>query len=166
MRILALDPSGNFGREGMGTTGWCVIENGKIKFLDEIKASDYATIYDYWSSHRYLIETMKNYEDQVVIEGFRLYETKAKSQVQSEMPTSKLLGFLEMVCFDNQISLTTQFASEVKKRWHEDILVKKGILELKNGRYLWNGKATNAHQRDALKHALHFSRYKIGEGVK
>jgi hypothetical protein len=158
MRLLSLDISGNF-KEGKGTSGICIMDDGKIRSLSELKASDYDSAERYWNAHRKLLEQMK--PDYLVFEGFRLYETKAKTQIHSEFETPQLIGCLKMFCFDLNIPYLVQFAGEVKKRWHEDILVKKGILELKNGRYLWNGKATNGHMRDALKHVLHFSRYKI-----
>jgi hypothetical protein len=158
-KILSLDPSGNWGREGMGTTGACIMVNGEIQSLREISARDYESPERYWKAHRDFIDCV--FPDYVVMEGFKLYGHKALDQTNSELPTSQLIGIIKMVCYDLKIPLTIQFASEVKTRWSEDVLVAKGILELKNGLYLWNGQRTNAHKRDALRHALHFSRYKL-----
>jgi hypothetical protein len=148
----------------MGTTGACIMEDGVITKLTEVQARAYNSEVVYWAKHRNMIEYY--YPDYVVVEGFKLYGHKALDQTNSELPTSQLIGIIKMVCYDLKIPLTIQFASEVKTRWSEDVLVAKGILELKNGLYLWNGQRTNAHKRDALRHALHFSRYKLKEVLK
>jgi hypothetical protein len=162
-KIMSIDVSGNF-KEGRGTSGICNMIDGEVRSLIDIGAKDYNSAEEYWKAHRDFIEYM--FPDYVVMEGFRLYGTKANEQINSEFETPQLIGIIKMVCYDLKIPLTIQFASEVKTRWSEDVLVAKGILELKNGLYLWNGQRTNAHKRDALRHALHFSRYKLKEVLK
>jgi hypothetical protein len=71
----------------------------------------------------------------------------------------QLLGFLKMVAYRLGIPYTIQYASDVKTRWQEPILVHLGHLEAKNGFHYFNGKRTVTHTRDALKHALHFHSY-------
>ena len=159
MRILALDVSGNF-EEGKGTTGIALIEDGKIIELNEIKAKDYESAEEYWNFHLNYIHQVPH--DYLVIEGYRLYNhagNKASTQAQSILETPQLIGVIRHYCYIHMKSLAIQYASEVKTRWAEKILVAKGYLEQKGNRYYWNGKPTNQHQRDALKHALHFERY-------
>lgn len=159
MRILAIDPSGNF-KEGRGTSGIALIEDGKILNLNEIRAKDFKCAEEYWNFHLNLIHDIKH--DYLVIEGYRLYNhagNKASNQTNSILETPQLIGVLRHYCYIHMKPLTIQYASDVKNRWSEKILVAKGYLEQKGNRYYWNGKPTNQHQRDALKHALHFERY-------
>jgi hypothetical protein len=58
------------------------------------------------------------------------------------------------------IPFSVQYAPEVKTRWAEAILVHLNILQQKGSQYYWNGEKTVTHKRDALKHALHWTRYK------
>lgn len=164
MKLIALDPSGNF-KEGKGTTGICIMEDGVPKELLAISAKNFEFADMYWAMHGEYIRMVK--PDVVVMEGYKLYNHKgkdAKMQANSELETPQLIGYLKMVCYEESIPLTIQFASDVKTRWSEDVLVKLGILEeKKTGRgtsYYWNGKLTVTHHRDALKHALHWDRYK------
>jgi hypothetical protein len=161
-KIMSIDVSGNF-KEGRGTSGLVMLESDGTLALGEISAREFDSAEEYWAKHRQIITLYQ--PDYVVMEGFRLYGAKANEQINSEFETPQLIGIIKMVCYDLKIPLTIQFASEVKTRWSEDVLVAKGILELKNGLYLWNGQRTNQHKRDSLKHALHFERYKL-KGLK
>lgn len=163
MSILAIDVSGNF-KEGKGTSGICVMADGEPVNLLEIKARDFEVAEAYWGTH---LTTINDYGGEgleaVVMEGYRLYNHKGQSaskQANSELETPQLIGVIKQHCFMYDIPLHIQYAHEVKSRWKESVLVAKGILEQRVGnRYYFNGKQTNDHQRDALKHALHFNRY-------
>jgi hypothetical protein len=160
MKHVAFDPSGNF-KEGKGTTGVCISIDGKQTELREIKASDYESDDAYWDAHVQLLQ--QEFPDHVTIEGYKLYNHKgkeAKMQANSELETPQLIGILKHWCYSLDIPYNVQFASEVKTRWSEDVLVRLGILEQKGNRYYWNGELTNAHKRDSLKHSNHFWRYK------
>jgi hypothetical protein len=160
MKHIAIDPSGNF-KEGQGTTGICISIDGEAKELKEIKASDYRTVDQYWMAHVTLLQ--REFPDHVTIEGYKLYNHKGKSasmQANSELETPQLIGILKHWCYSLDIPYNVQFASEVKTRWSEDVLVRLGILEQKGNRYYWNGELTNTHKRDSLKHSNHFWRYK------
>ena len=164
MRILTIDPSGNHGKEGMGTTGYAVIKNGVLEQLGELKASTYDTEVQYWNAHNGLIRLVC--PDIIVMEGYRLYHhkgMKADSQANSELQTPQLIGVIKVCAWNMDIPLHIQFAAEVKTRWDEKVLVRKGILEQKNNRYYWNGRQTNNHMRDAIKHGMHYWRYKRNE---
>lgn len=80
-------------------------------------------------------------------------------QANSELETPQLIGILKLTCYQWKIPYNVQFASEVKTRWGEEVLVRLGILEQKGNRYYWNGQATNNHLRDSLKHCKHWWRY-------
>jgi hypothetical protein len=160
LKLLAFDISGNF-KEGKGTTGICIMLNGEVWKLDTIKAKDYETVEKYWAAHEDYI--MREFPDHMVMEGYKLYNHKgmsAKTQANSDLETPQMLGFLKMVCYRLDIPYTIQYATEVKARWQESILVHLNILQQKGSKYYWNGQPTVTHTRDSLKHALHFSRYK------
>jgi hypothetical protein len=157
MKLLGIDPSGNH-IEGSGTTGLCRMVNGVIMNLNEIKASGFDSPEAYWMEHVDFISMGKF--DAVVMEGFKLYKDKASTQIQSQFETPQLIGVIRMYCYEHKIPLKIQYASEVKTRWSEKVLVASNILEKRGQHYYWNGELTNNHKRDALKHALHFWRYK------
>ena len=160
-KILAFDPSGNSnhdaGNEGWGTTGVALERNGTI-VLDEIKSNTFSSTLEYWLAVSDYIEVYQ--PDYVVIEGYKLYNHKgmsAQTQSNSTLMTSQLIGILRMQCYDLNIPCTIQYASDVKTRWSDKVLTHMGLLD--GNRF--NGKATNAHKRDALRHLMHFKRYKL-----
>jgi hypothetical protein len=160
MKLLTLDISGNF-KEGKGTTGICLMVNGYVTELNTIHAGDYSSAEEYWAAHEDYI--LQEWPDHVVMEGYKLYNHKgmsAKTQANSDLETPQLLGVLKMTCYRLKIPYTIQYAADVKTRWSEDVLVRLGILEKKGTKYYWNGESTVTHKRDALKHALHWTRYK------
>ena len=101
----------------------------------------------------------------VVIEEFLLYASKAKQQINSKMETSKLIGYLQMYCFSHNIPYTMQLAGEVVRRWADNILVHKNVIKQANGKlrnmYYALGRLTNDHERDAMRHAMHYITFKL-----
>ena len=168
MKIIALDPSGNYGKtEGWGTTGIAFYIDGNVE-LEEIKASDFECKQAYWDR---VLDTILYFDaDYVVYEGYRLYNHKGKNasmQSQSEMPTCKLIGIIEYMLWKDLYEddeLFKQFAADVKTRWSDDILVNLGILERSGSKLLFKGEPTNTHKRDALRHLCHFKKYKLPKG--
>lgn len=162
MLVLAIDPSGSY-FEGKGTTGWAVF-NSETKTLVEygsVRAADYETVSLYYQAVGSLIKpNMK-----VVIEEYLLYANKAKQQINSKMETSKLIGYLQMRCYELNVSYTMQLAGEVVKRWADHILVHKGIVKQVNGKlrnlYYAGGRICNDHERDAMRHAIHYITFKL-----
>lgn len=162
MLVLAIDPSGSY-YEGKGTTGWALFDSKTRLLLDygNIKAADYSTVNDYYQAVSILIKPGMH----VVIEEYLLYANKAKQQINSKMETSKLIGYLQMYCFSKGVKYTMQLAGEVVKRWADHILVHKGIIKQANGKlrnmYYALGRITNDHERDAMRHAMHYITFKI-----
>lgn len=159
MKILSFDPSGNFS-EGKGTTGICTLKGDDILELNQIEAKKHETAEAYWHSHvSYILMAQP---EAIVMEGYRLYNHRgmsASTQANSILETPMLIGVIRYTAFMYNIPLKIQYATDVKRRWSDEILFKLGYLQMKGGRYYFNGKLTNAHQRDALRHALHFKRY-------
>lgn len=155
MRIRAIDPSGSF-LEGKGTTGWIVLEDDKIRDFGQIKAKHFDSRQSYWKAHEALCEP--DDIDIVVLEDFRLYQNKMKPQINSEMETSKMIGYLQMKLWENDVPVETQLAVQAKKRFNDKILINKGyITKDSNGRYFINGLNVPKHIIDALRHALFYS---------
>lgn len=157
MELIAIDPSGNY-KEGFGTSGFAYFHEDELRRLEEIKAQNYASPESYWNAHVSLLECIR--PSVIVMEGYKLYNHKgqaASKQANSELETPQLIGLIKWWCYRKQIPLHIQWASEVKTRWSDEILVRVGVLEkgLK-----FKGKRTNAHKRDAIRHGLHYWRYK------
>lgn len=162
---MALDPSGSF-TEGKGTTGWCFfdIRNDKVIRAGAISAVDYTMMEGYWDAHIKLINKYANqYKNQILIlmEDYILYANKSDAQINSRMETCKLLGLLQHLCWARGINYRMQLASEVKTRWSDEILChKKYIIKFGNGFALENGTTLNRHCKDAIRHAVHFAKFR------
>ena len=167
MLVLAIDPSGAY-YEGKGTTGWALFDSTTRSLLDygSIRASEYPTVNTYYQAISRLIKPKMK----VIIEEYLLYANKAKQQINSKMETSKLIGYLQMYCFNQGVEYTMQLAGEVVKRWADHILVHKGIIKQATGRlkhiYYALGRLTNEHERDAMRHAMHYITFKLKKEKK
>ena len=156
MKILTLDPSGNFSKnEGDGTTGWAVFEDCQLKDFGDVKASDYGKIEQYWEAVSDLIDLSVGL---VVCESYRLFAGKAQAQSNSMMETPQLIGYLRMHCYKWEIPIVFQDPKD-KLRVTDPILVRQGVFELKSRKHYCLGKPTNLHMRDAIRHGLYFLKY-------
>lgn len=165
--ILALDPSGSF-YEGKGTTGWCVLDALRMKFITcgSIFAKHYVSAEEYWDEILKLIrEVSDNYPGQVIVvcEDYLLYATKLKDQINSRMETPKLIGVIQHYCYIKHIPYYMQTAAEVKKRWTDEILMfKKYIKPYRKGYRPTTGitDTYTYHSLDAIRHAVHYATFK------
>lgn len=162
MKILAIDPSGNF-NEGKGTTGWALLdETCNPIACGQIRAEDFPTQISYWNA---IVSLADNLEpDYIVIEDFLLYANKSQVQIHSRFETAKLIGVLEYYFKDKNITL--QRAVDVKKRWNDDILVRKGYVTKNGSRYYAAGVLVSEHIRDAIRHGVHFITFKLNKNVR
>lgn len=169
MTILAFDPSGNY-TEGKGTTGYAVgVDHGDgwQIILGDINARDYKTMMAYWSAHVGRFALCGGARE-IVMEGYRLYNhagKEAKIQANSTLETPQLIGALRMAAWERKIPVKIQYAADVKTRWSDEILVRLGYLDKRGQLLYYNGNRTNTHQRDALRHLLHYIRYNRKEKV-
>jgi hypothetical protein len=153
--IISMDVSGNYGeKEGFGTTGICIVQNNEPTELRDIKAKDFASQMEYFHAHIFYVD----YVCTIVYETYKLQAGKAMQQSWSSLDTPQLIGMIRYTSWGNDIPCIGQDPS-IKPRWSDDYLVRKGYLEEKNGRYYFKGKMTNTHQRDSLRHALHYLKY-------
>ena len=160
--IIALDPSGNFS-EGNGTTGICTLD-GNVSYVNDIHAGKFKSAEAYWDAHIGFLEASLQLDQniEVVMEGYRLYGHKTDTQINSTLETPQLIGVVKYWCYVNKVPLKIQFASEVKSRWSDSILENKGIMQIINRRrkLISSGQWLNNHKTDALRHALHYQRYR------
>ena len=165
---LGIDPSGAF-RDGKGTTGWCVLDNRTNTLLKvgTISANDYKTDIAYWQSHLDLIDSIhKRHKSLAIsIEDYILYKVAAMSQVNSQLETVQLLGIIKMHCHNTDLEVFIRPAVAVKKRWSDEILLHKGVLEKYGAKFKVQGKKQFVceHERDSIRHAMHFSTFENKE---
>jgi hypothetical protein len=149
MKFIAVDPSGNF-KEGKGTTGWAVFEDGELKEFGEVKASNYNTQLDYWGD---IIGILSKYPT-VVCESYRLQPSKSMAQSWSALETPQLIGVIRYTCknviFQDPV---------IKKRFTDEILITKGVVDKEGKLYKVQGRVTNDHMRDAIRHGLYHVNY-------
>jgi len=167
--VIAIDPSGSFS-EGKGTTGLArllLVEDEIIRIeTDYLEAKNFSSATAYWSSHlKYIAEQIEDYGSvHVVMEDYRIYGGKAKSQINSSMETVRLIGIIQMYLADMKIPCTLQMAVEAKTRWTNEILVHKGFIvpEGRPGQFALavGRKHLNKHCMDALRHGVHYITFK------
>lgn len=159
MRLLVFDPSGNMGREGEGTTGWALFEDGELKDFGAIKSEEFDVQEEYWAAHRLLVSHMMPRE--VLMESYKLFAHKANAQSWSTMDTPQLIGFLRMYCWDRKIAVHFQDPQD-KQRVTDPILVRMGVFEKKGNKHYCMGRPTVIHMRDAIRHGIFY--YRWGKG--
>jgi len=166
--ILALDPSGAF-EEGKGCTGWVLTKaNGDLMRAGKIDAVEYPCPEEYWNEHVDLIDEMydKYGKDLLIVaEDYILYPGKADAQSYSKLETSRLIGIIQITCYNSHIPLEFQRAVEIKTRWQNTVLINEGLLKLGKYRTPFIKKDNdwvkiNKHILDAYRHAMHYTRFK------
>lgn len=162
MITLAIDPSGNFS-EGKGRTGVAGItdSNWDTVFTKSINASDYKTRFEYWNAVKKVINdyAIERVPVQVVIES---YVMRANGFTTGKMPeTAMLIGVLIYTCELNDIPVYIQSPSQAKVRFKDELLpTYLPKMTVKSNKMYLDGKLTNDHERDALRHLLYFKRYR------
>lgn len=163
--ILALDPSGAF-HEGKGTTGWCLFKNNKIKYTGILSAKSHCCMESYWESHINLIDAC-NKDNKgnliIVIEDYILYPTPGRNQPYSKMETSRLIGAMQLHCWNHQIPYEMQRAL-ILNRWNNEVLLHKGILAKAGKSFTLPNDdiLLSRHTLDAIRHGMHYATFKNG----
>lgn len=153
LRILVLDPSGNF-KEGKGTTGYAFIVDRDIAEVGELKATQFKGQIQYWLAHISLINAFFPL-DKVVMESYQLYAHKLNAQHFSYLETPQLIGVLTVECYRQKLPLTFQSASQVKRTYPNSKLVEMNVIQRKRG-YFWKDKKASTHMLDAIRHAVYY----------
>lgn len=156
---LALDPAGNHSeKEGNGTTGYAIFENGNLKDFGHVAAEKYDSQERYFAEVASLLDYTRLHR--IICESYKLFGHKAKQQSGSSLDTPQLIGYLRMCAWHLEISFIFQDPKD-KVRVTDPILVHMGILEQSaGGRYKALGRQTIIHERDAIRHGVFYHRYK------
>lgn len=163
MRMLVFDPSGNSSaKEGFGTTGWAVFNDGKLVEFGEIASTDYKETEMYWSKHADLITKVN--PSCILCESYKLFGHKAKQQSGSSLDTPQLIGYLRMCAWTLSIPFIFQDPKD-KVRFNDEVLEDYGYIQVSRGPsgkitgYMCQGKRTSMHMRDAIRHGLFALKY-------
>lgn len=165
---LGIDPSGSF-HEGKGTTGWCILDNRTNKLLrvGTISAKNYDSDIEYWDAHvDKIIWAHRHYKSLAVsVEDYILYKNHAMSQVNSQLETVQLLGIIKYCCHEENLDIFIRPAVAVKKRWTDEILIHKKIIEKVGARFMMpdSKQSICEHERDSIRHAVHFNTFENKE---
>lgn len=166
MMVVAIDPSGSF-NEGKGKTGIAVCDDIFLPInpiVRSIEAKDYPTRHAYWNAILNYVLAVR--PDVVVIESF---VTRANGFLIGKMPeTPMFIGVLVWELEKFGIPYVFQSPSQAKTRFKDDYLGKYlldyEVHDTSRGKlYYLNGKLTNDHIRDAIKHLLYYKKYNIRE---
>lgn len=137
MRVLAIDPG--------GTSGIVVVEGDRMLFAAAEPLSAAAII-------PYLDQLNDRYApDVVVVEDYRVYRHKLYQHANSDLHTARVIGAIEAWCGYRGKPLRYQMASEAKGFFTDRRLLQVGLYH------------HNRHVRDAIRHALHYLRFRVGE---
>lgn len=160
MRYIAVDPSGSF-NEGKGHTGISIVDDWDWNTLKtySLSAKDYTERHLYWKD---IIRKATSNDTLVIIESFVV---RSNGFLVGKMPeTSLLIGALIWELEELGIPYVFQSPSQAKTRFKDEYLGKyipNYTKETKSGKdyYYLNGRMTNDHERDSLKHLLYYMKY-------
>lgn len=164
MKVLAIDPAGNKGKEGNGITGLAAFKGGKLEVPGVIRAEDYSTLEGYWRAVGLAITQPMFTPDAIVCESYKLQAGKQMAQTWSALETPQLIGYLRMTAHRYNIPFYFQDPS-IKPRWNDEILEHMGVIERldKTKKWYYKGEVILDHARDAIRHGLHFHKYGAGK---
>lgn len=163
--LCVIDPSGNF-NSGKGKTGISYIQyddaTNQLLWdtlrLDTVSAKSFNTRHEYWAE----IMRKAHGANKVIIESFMI---RTEGFLMGTMPeTIMLIGALTWELEKDKIPYTFQTPSQAKVRFKEEVLLRKVPKLTYNSvtnRYYLDGKLTNDHVRDSLKHLLYYVTYGV-----
>lgn len=150
IKIVSLDPSGNYSKNEKGNTGVNYLEvdleSKRIvkNLIKTIKAKDFNSKKEYYAE---ILKYVNIKSDFLVVENYKPITGVGTTE------TSELIGLIEY----NRVDLVKQLPTQIKQvRLEDKRLVKVGLLEWKNGRFYCKDKKTDDHGRDAFRHSLQF----------
>ena len=88
-----------------------------------------------------------------------LYGDRATAQINSRLETPQLLGIIKYECYKRGLFIYIQTALQVKIRWNDDVLIKKGFINKKGNKYRIGSVTVSDHVRDSIRHGVHYMTY-------
>ena len=142
----------------------------KYEIQTQAETKNYDSAEEFWHAHIEAIAKMRRHYKSLAIslEDYILYKSSAMAQVNSQLETVQLIGIIKHYCYYNNLEIFIRPAVAVKKRWSDDILLFKGIIEKIGARYIVpDSKQTICeHERDSIRHAVHFNIFENEEVSK
>ena len=114
---------------------------------------------DYWDAHISLIDSLAGYHPDIVMEDYLLYGNRATNQINSRLETPQLIGMIKYEAYKRGLKVAVQTALQVKIRWNDDILIKKGFINKKGNKYRIGSVTVSDHVRDSIRHGVHYMTY-------
>lgn len=131
-RIIAVDP----GAEHIGCSAWVDLEcTGSRTYHGPEGRQQFFGNLIFWLRNEAL--------DEVVVEDFRLYASKAKEQIGSQLQTIRVIGVIEQLCLWAEVPYIEQEAS-IKKATYA-IARRRGVT--------WKGP--DVHAKDSEVHGYY-----------
>jgi hypothetical protein len=157
VRMVALDPSGNYGtKDGFGTTGVAYFEDGNLVDFKDVDSVEYESTESYWQAVWLAVEN----QNVIVCESYRLFNHKALSQSGSDMATCQLIGYLRMAAWFEGIKVHFQDPS-IKSRFSDDVLRATNVVTTVGKMNYVMNRLTNMHIRDAIRHGMYYAKYGV-----
>jgi len=125
--LLSFDPG--------ETTGWAYFVDGELRMRGQ-----HATSYEWLSS---VFQTLK--PTAVVCENYKVYASRAKQHVGSEVLTVRYIGAIELICQTMGVPLTMQMAFQAKGFCTDKKLKLWGMYQV-----------ALPHANDAIRHAVYY----------
>jgi hypothetical protein len=126
-RLLVFDPG--------DTTGVASFIDGQIKVATHLRRD--------LLLFKKVIESFA--PDMMVVESYRIYQSKMAQHVHSDVPTLRLIGAIEMLAAMQQVPIVWQSAAEAKGFITDEKLQAWGM---------WS--EDSKHARDAIRHGLYY----------
>jgi hypothetical protein len=144
VRVLALDPG--------ETTGACVFVGPNLTDARQLQTGlmpiAAITIREYIEYYHRNAGPLAA----VVVEDYRVYSWKTKDHAWAGLHTPRLIGALELICYDFGLQLVKQTAQQGKGFCTDDKLKSWGVYQ--------EGKQ---HARDAIRHACYYLLFRVAQ---
>lgn len=141
--LIAFDPGETTGVCWMSEGGMTAVRTKVDVHMEQLQYCELRGHLAIWE----LLERLRPRE--IVSESFRLYASKATYKINSGFPEVEMIGVIRLWALINKVSLTEQPASLAKNGAPDEMLRRYGAYT-----------SESRHVRDAIRHAIVFTRRK------
>lgn len=132
--LLCLDPG--------HTTGFCVFRRGILTSAGQLRTVNQDDSIN-WDVVRQLMDNIK--PTHVVMEDYRVYSHKLERHSFSRVPTLRLIGAIDYLCWERSVPTYYQMATQAKGFITDEKLKRWGLYD-----------QGQRHSRDSMRHGLYF----------